>query len=365
MRPDRRRILTLLSSLPLLGLAPALARAEETPQILRIGSASTAGTYFPIAGLIATAISSPPGSRLCASGGSCGVPGLIAVAQSTEGSAYNVRAVQDGTLDTAFSQADVAWWAFRGQGPFADQPPMDKLRTITSLYPEYMHLMVRGGSGIRRIQDLKGKRISIDREGSGTQIEARLILEAFGLSEANVDLRSLSPEIAIEQIRHGEIDGFFLCAAAGTLSLVDLARSMAVSLVPIVGPEIEPLLERYPFIRSGIIDPGTYPLVPGAATIRVWAQWLVSADIEDELVEAITAALWHPNTQKILAAGHPEGRAISLETALEGLAVPLHPGAAAYYRSIGLLSEDGEGNAEGRDEPQEKPARQPKPAQDQ
>ncbi|MCH7796179.1 MAG: hypothetical protein IH900_13720, partial [Proteobacteria bacterium] len=101
-------------------LVPLLSFAQEV-RYFRIGTGSTAGTYFPIGGIIASAISKPPGSRDCAAGGSCGVPGLIAVAQSTEGSVANVMGIAGGTLESGLSQADISYWAYNGQGIFADR----------------------------------------------------------------------------------------------------------------------------------------------------------------------------------------------------------------------------------------------------
>ena len=101
-------------------------------QFFRIGTGSTGGTYFPIGAILASAISNPPGSRECERGGSCGVPGLIAVAQSTTGSVENVRAIGSGLLESALSQADVAFWAYHGRHTFAETGPIKNLRAIAN-----------------------------------------------------------------------------------------------------------------------------------------------------------------------------------------------------------------------------------------
>ena len=130
----RRRILTGLVTLPLLGIRAV--RAADDLRYFRIGTAATTGTYFQIGGMLANAISKPPGSRDCDRGGSCGVPGLIAVAQATQGSVENVQAVGAGRLESALAQSDVAHWAVNGTGLFKGKPPIKTLRVIARLAAE-------------------------------------------------------------------------------------------------------------------------------------------------------------------------------------------------------------------------------------
>lgn len=318
-------------------LLPGSLCAQQ-PLFLRIGTASTAGIYFPVGSLIASAISSPPGSRECERGGSCGVPGLIAVVQTTNGSVENVMALNEGLLETAFCQADVAYWAFHGEGPYEGSPPAQKLRAIANLYPEVIQLIVRAGSNIRSVSDLRGRRISIDAEGSGTQVDALLILEAWGLSIDDIEASFVPANIATGLLRAGEIDGFFMVAGVPTPSVESLASEMAINLVPLEGPEAEALRERYPFFVATNIPPGTYPAIFPTRSLSIGAQWITTTDLDEELVYGLTKALWHPTNRTLLDEGHPKARLIRLETALDGLGVPLHPGARRYYQEIGLAA---------------------------
>ena len=140
-----------------LGIALALAMvlgaaalAQEI-QFFRIGTGGTAGTYYPVGGLIANAISNPPGSLACDKGGSCGVPGLVAMVQSSGGSIENVEGIGEGRLELALSQADIAYWAYHGTGLFRDRGAIANLRAIANLYPESLHVVVRRGAGIASI----------------------------------------------------------------------------------------------------------------------------------------------------------------------------------------------------------------------
>lgn len=330
-----RGISLILCAFLVLGQAPG-AGAQETLSFLRIGTGSVGGTYFPIGGIIANAVSKPPGSRECVVGGSCGVPGLIAVAQSTAGSVDNVRGIASNTLDSGFVQADVAFLAYNGKIDLGESGKTNRLRSIASLFPEAVHLVVRRNSGIRSVKDLKGKRISLDREGSGTQVDALAIIDAFGLSPEDLQVESLPADDAADQLMAGNLDGFFMVAGAPAVVIESLAFQSLVDLVPITGPEIDALQESHPFFTPARIQAGIYFNVPRTETIAVNAQWLVSADLAPETVYGITRALWHPNTRKLLESGHPKGREILIENALDGLVVPLHPGARRYYSERGL-----------------------------
>ena len=335
LRPRGRWVSRLLLPVLVLGLT-GIAAAQDI-RFFRIGTGSTAGTYFPVGGLIASAISSPPGSRDCSGGGSCGVTGLVAVAQSTRGSVDNVRQIQAGTLESGFSQSDVASWAYRGEELFADGGPLTSLRAIANLYPETIHLVVRSDAGIEKVTDIRGKKISLDRPGSGTRVDALLVLAAFGIKPEDLQVEALASGAAADALREGEIDGFFFVAGTPATAVLELAEAALIDLVPIAGPEIDALLDERPFFARQTVESGIYPGILATDTISVGAQWVVSDTVPEETVYAITQSLWHPTTRALLNEGHPKGSQIVLEKALDGLGIPLHPGAERYYREAGLL----------------------------
>ncbi len=339
-RRFRRCALAALLVLPFAlaaGLAALGPAGAQDISFFRIGTGSTAGTYFPVGGIIASAISSPPGSRDCERGGSCGAAGLVAVAQSTRGSVDNVRQIQEGTLESGFSQSDIAYWAARGEELFLDGGPLKSLRAIANLYPETVHLVVRRDAGIEKVADVRGKKISVDRPGSGTRVDALLVLRAFGIEEKDIEIFSLASGAASDALREGEIDGFFFVAGTPATAVLELTEAALVRLVPITGPEVDKLLEERPFFARQTLSVGAYPGVPATETLSVGAQWIVSDRVPEEVVYEITRALWHPSTRQLLDKGHPKGSQIMLENALDGLGVPLHPGAERYYREAGLL----------------------------
>lgn len=334
MRP---LLLTLWAAL-VLSLPTAQADDSEL-RIFRIGTGGVSGTYYPIGGIIGTAISNPPGARTCERGGSCGPPGLVVIAQSANGSVANVEDIAGHSLESGFVQSDIAYWAYTGTGTFEDREPMRELRTIANLYQESIHIVARRDSGIRSIRDLVGRRVSLDEPGSGTLVDALLVLREYGIDTDDIEVEYLKSDLAIERVRNGRLDAFFIVAGYPARAVTELAQDTELVLLPIDGPEAEQLVEHYGFFTLDHIPAGVYPGVARARTISVGAQWLVNEAIDEELIYGITRTLWHRNSRKLLDNGHAKGREITLDNALSGIAVPLHPGARRFYREIGLLQE--------------------------
>jgi len=330
------RAVALVATLAItLLFAPAGACAQEL-KLVRIGTGSTGGTYFPVGGLIANAISNPPGSRDCELGGSCGVPGLIAAAVSTQGSVQNVTEVANGTLDMALTQADVAYDAYFGKGVFAGEKRLDNLRAVANLFPEAVHLVVRRDSGIESVADLKGKRVSLGEKASGTLVVAEIVLNAYGLDKNDVVAFYEKLGKASDMLAEGELDGYFMVGGYPINDVSHTAETTEIDIVSIMGKEAEKIREAHPFFSADVIPGGTYDGVGGAVTLSVGAQLVIPEKTDADLVYGITRALWHPNNRKVLDSGPPNGKQIELHKALDGVAIPLHPGAARFYEEAGL-----------------------------
>ncbi len=328
-----------LAVLSVICVAAGPVAAQQDMRFFRIGTGGTGGTYYPIGGLIAHAISNPPGSRPCEEGGSCGVPGLIAIAQSSHGSVANLTAIDSHALESGFAQSDIAFWAHTGTGIYAEHGRIDSLAAIASLYPESIHLVARPGAGIASVADLKGKRVSLDEPGSGTLVDARLILHAFGLSERDLEAEYIKPDPALVKMRDDQLDAFFIVAGYPTGSVTELCASIGCTLIPIAGPEVDALIEEYGFFASDRIPAHTYEgMVADVPTLSVTAVWVAHIDTDEELIHDLTVTLWNENTRYLLDNGHEKGRQITLESALDGISIPLHPGAERFYRETGLLS---------------------------
>lgn len=315
----------------------AVPAGAQEMRFFSIGTGGIGATYYPLGGTIANAISNPPGSRPCSKGGSCGVEGLIAMAQSSEGSVDNIQGILSGRFSSGFCQSDIAYWAYTGTGIFAGKPPKKDLRAIAALYPEDIQLIARADSGITDVRSLRGKRVSLDQKGSGSYANALKILQFYGVSESDLKVRYLKSAPAADAMIAGKLDAFFITAGYPTNAIVDLADRIKITLVPITGKEADAIIAKYPFYSKDTIPAGVYNGIGATKTLTVGAQWLTSAKQSEDLIYKITKALWNKSTRRLLDIGNPKGASVTLKTALDGIGIPLHPGAARFYREIGLL----------------------------
>ena len=356
--PKHRRGLMAVAFFAVLILQQSIATmpalAEQAPRFFRIGTAATTGTYFVIGAEIANAISKPPGARDCGHGGSCGVEGLVAVAQATQGSIENVLQMGSGQLEAALVQADIAKWAYSGKSPavkacrgaaplpvngtalLAKVGAIGSLRAIAALYPEAIHIVVRTDTKVKSLADLKGKRVAMGEPGSGTLAEARIVLEAADVSECQ--LKALYPRLseAASLLEKDNLDAFFMIGGYPVPAITEAAAMEPVRLLPVTGATRDKLLRELPVIPV-VIPGGTYPGIDAETqTVAVPALFVVSAFVTDDLAYDITKALWQDATRRLLDNGHPAGKAIRIENALKGISIPLHPGAARYYQELGI-----------------------------
>ncbi len=320
-------------------LAAAAAQAQDMI-FWRIGTGSAGGTYFPIGGVIANAISNPPGSRPCDKGGSCGVPGLVAIAQSTNASAHNVTAIEAGQMEAGLTGAATLFQAYHGVGKF-EGSKKGKLRVIANLFPEDMHLVLPKGGKLASLKDLKGKRVGIAQAGSGTQIAVMMILEDQGITRDDIEEAELNNSQSAERIADGQLDAYFYAAGTPVAAMVQLATTKGMDLYSFSDEEVKAVNKILPYYVPSKIDAGTYEGIGyDVNTVAVQGILVTSADQPDDLIYEITKAMWNDNSRKLLDNGHAKGKVIRPETALKGIAgleVPLHAGAEKFYKEAGLL----------------------------
>ena len=318
-------------------LSGHVSSSAQQGQFFRIGAAATSGTFFEIGGVIAGAISKPAGSPPCEHGGNCGVPGLVAVTQATQGSVENLRMVAAGQIESGIAQSDIVSWAYAGTGIFAAAGPLKNLRAIASLFPESLQLVVRDDSAIQTLANLRGKHISLGQPASGTFADAHVVLAAAGLTEKDMTAEYLRPGVAATNVKDGTLDGFFIIGGVPVPAIRDLAAETPIRLIPVEDDVLAKMRESSTSYRRSTIPSGTYPGISAETpSIGFDALWIVSADAADDLIYAITKALWNDATQRLLEARAPLGKQVRVEDALDGLSIPLHPGAKRFYREAGL-----------------------------
>jgi hypothetical protein len=323
----------------LLGLvAVSLAgAAADGPRFFSIGTGSSAGTYFPVGSRIAAAISRPEGSSPCDQGGACGVDNLIATAVTSLGSFDNIEGIAEGRLDSGLAQADIVAWAYDGRAVYTGRGGYPQLRAIANLYPEHVHLVARRDLNVRSIGDLRGLRVAIDRDGSGTRINALLILHAFGVEHADIQAVSAGPDASITALLDGQADAAFFVVGFPSQAVTELMDTGDFELVPIDGVAAEQLIIANRFYTADTVPAEIYGLPDDVPTLTVGAQWITHAEAPEDLIYDITASLWRAENRALIGSGHLQAQRLSLETAVEGVTIPFHPGARRFYAEKGLL----------------------------
>lgn len=321
--------LIILATIPVL-IFSCLVQPANAFTPFRIGTGGETGVYSPIGKLIASGIT------LKAKEKDSPLEGYIGVAQSSAGSVENIRDVESGLVEAGLAQADVASYAFNREKMFADGGKPSSIRAIASLYPEKFHIVVREDAGITNFTELKGKKISIDEEGSGTLAVMRILLQAYGMSENDFSPVYLKPMYTHGKMKNGEIQGFVSMAGV-PMDAVSRLLETGVVLISLDPKVIAEVTRQYPYLFAGKIEADTYGQIPEADTLEVYALLVVDEKMPDDVAYAVTEALFDHRTMELLRTGHPQGAAIRLDTALRGVSIPLHPGAERFYREKGIL----------------------------
>jgi TRAP transporter TAXI family solute receptor len=318
-----------LSGLALTAL-PGVAAAQPV-RFFRIGGGPPGGTLFTAAGWISAAISNPPGSPPCEKSGSCGVPGMIALAQSTDGGLANLRALREGTFDAAIAYADMAHDARLGKGAFASAGDFSNLRALAALAVESLHIVVRRGGPIRRIAELKGKRVAVGAEAVGPAALAELVLRLHGVSRGQYRALPLDPEAAANAFAEGGVDAMIFLARPPAGVARQVMEDHGGVLLPVSAAKAEEAIKADPFLAAVEI-PG--PAYGGAAvpTLGVAPVLLAREDLDADLVTAMSRALWL--AMKSSDRRHPLDPATFDAAQIGRRGVPLHPAAQAFRDAL-------------------------------
>jgi TRAP transporter TAXI family solute receptor len=289
-----------------------------------VATGPTTGVYYPIGGGIADVLTK-------------NVAGLNATAGATDGSMANLLLIQQGRADIALSMADAGWDAFKGQDKFKDrQVPV---RALMVLYPNRMHIVTIEGTGIVKVSDLKGKRVSTGAPNSATQIMAFRVLEAAGLNpEKDIIRERLDPGKSAEAIKDRKLDAFFWVGGLPTPAVTDLGATPGIKLKLVDHAEaLDPMLKKYgPLYVKDTIPAKTYPGQETAAQIvTVWNVLVADAKLSDQLAYDIVKTLF--DRKEDLIRVHAEARNFELKNQTDGAAViPYHPGAKKYFAEKGV-----------------------------
>jgi TRAP transporter TAXI family solute receptor len=287
-------------------------------QNLSLLTGGTGGTYYPLGGQIGKIITDNTDANI--------------TPQTSGASAENMETLRAGEAEIAFSQTDIAAYAIEGKEMFEGKP-IDNIQAIGSIYPETVQLVTTKKSGIKSVEDLKGKSVSIGAPGSGVYINAMQLLEIHGLTSDDIKAQNLSFDESTDGIQSGNIDAAFVTAGTPTGAVEALSAQNDVVIIPFADDKIQSLIEKYPYYAKDKIPSGTYGIESDVNTVAVKAMLVVTKELDENLVYEMTKALYE-NTDKIT---HAKGKFITAETALEGLGnMELHPGAAKYFEEKGI-----------------------------
>ena len=287
-------------------------------QFLNIATGGTAGTYYPLGGALAELLNQ-------------NIKGMNASAQSTGASVANVNMLKDGSVDIAFIQNDIAYYAANGKEMFKDNK-VENIRGIAALYPETVQFVTTADKGIKSIADLKGKKVAVGASGSGAEANARQILGAYGLTYDDIDVQYLSFGEAADALKDGNVDVGVVVAGFPTAAIQDLAANKSAALVNIDAEHADKLMKQYPYFTKITVPKGTYPgQEEDVSTVAVKCVIVTTDKLSDDLGEQIVKAIYeHLDRMK---AAHAVGKYITKDTALEGMSIKMNAGAEKYLKA--------------------------------
>lgn len=338
-----RKIALLIIAMLMLGLLVACGGGGDTGDagetsddggsdvvesgFISVATGGTGGTYYPLGGALANILNNSD-------------MGVEATAQATGASVENVELIHNGDAEVAFIQNDISYYAYNGIELFDESDGQEKreytdIRGLATLYPEVIQIIAADNSGIESVEDMAGKRIAVGDRGSGTEVNARQILEIHGLVYDDLGKTDyLSFKEATDQIKNGQIDAAFVTAAIPSSSVTELATTHDIHLVPVTEEKANELIEKYPYYTYLDIDTTPYGMDEEVPAVAIQAMLIVSENMSEDTAYAIVKNLFE-NLDEI-EASHARGKDITLESALDGMSIDLHPGAQKYFDEQGM-----------------------------
>jgi uncharacterized protein len=298
--------------------APVQASAQQFINVLTGG---TSGVYYPLGVALAKVYSDT-------------IPGVKTQVQATKASVENIKLIQQGRGEIGFALGDSVKAAVEGDNDAGFPAPVDTLRAIAAIYPNYIQIVAAKESGITDLAGLKGKALSVGAPASGTELNARVILGAAGITYDDLGKTEYLPFAeSVELIKNRQLDATLQSAGLGVASIRDLAASVPINFVAV--PADIPQKLGAPF-QAAEIPAGTYDgQAEAVPTIAITNMLVTSSEVDEELVYQMTKQMFEH--LPALAAAHNAAKAIDPKTAAKNLPVPLHPGAERYYKEAGLL----------------------------
>ncbi len=301
-----------------IAFAPAIAKADEFINVLTGG---TSGVYYPLG----VALGKIYGDNIA---------GARTQVQATKASVENLNLLQAGRGEIGFSLGDSVQMGWEGNKEAGFPGKLDKLRGIAAIYPNYIQIVASQDSGIKTLADLKGKSLSVGAPKSGTELNARAILKAAGMSYDDMGKTEYLPFAeSVELIKNRQLDATLQSAGMGVASIRDLATSVKINVVAVPKADVEKI--GAPYVPA-VIPAGTYEGQTADVETAAVGNFLITHEgVSEETAYQMTKLLFE--NLPALTAAHAAAKAIDVKKAIEGMPVPLHPGAERYYKEVGIL----------------------------
>lgn len=326
-RRELQWIVLVIAALTLMIGGGAMAAGKTT--FFAIATGGTGGTYYPLGGALAQAISEKG-------------EGISATAQSGNASVSNCNLIDRGDVETAFVQNNVADDAYNGRGAFEGRK-LTNLRVIAALYPETVQVVARKAANIKNLGEAKGKVIAVGDKGSGTEVDTRNILLLHKLTYDDIKPLYVNFSVAAQRLADDQGDILFITAGYPTSSIIELMTGKECNFVNLDPAAVKELCAKYPFYVPITIPANTYKgQTEPVNTVAMMALWITSSKLDNDVIYKVTKALWAKGDKgesgaDMLARIHDQGKNIKLATALKGVTIPLHPGAEKFYKEVGLI----------------------------
>ncbi len=294
---------------------------DRSKYFITVATGPTSGLYYPIGGAFSSVFQNKLGYK--------------SSAQSTGASVENINLILTGGAEMAITMSDSVAQAYEAFGAFEGKEPATDLRALMSLYPNYVQLITTENSGIKKFEDLKGKRVGVGAPNSGVELNARMMYEAHGMSYEDSQVDYLNYGEAIDQMKNNQVDAVFVTSGIPNATVMELGTVAKIVVVPIEGDGLKTLMEKYPFFVEAKIPADVYGTDADVTTATVRNIMLVSKDLPDEVVYDLTKGIFE-NIDDIKASHATAEKNISLENAHLGVGIPFHPGAVKYYEEQGI-----------------------------
>lgn len=286
-----------------------------------LGTGGTSGTYYAVGGVMSTVLN-PLMTQTS----------LDVI--STGASKANIYGITDGDCGMAILQGDVLAYAHEGTDLFDGEGADTNSLWVAGIYNETVQIIAN--TQYTSIDQLRGKTICVGDVGSGTEFNARQVLEAYGMTFDDINVVNGSFADGVESLKDGKVDAAFTVAGAPTTAIVDLAATNSFNMLSLSEEAVEFLTTNYPFLVREDLPAGTYNGIDYTVTcVAVKAVLVASADLSEDVVYDLTKTMFE--NLDVLRTGHAKFEYLSTDSALDGANVPIHPGAARYYKEIGLM----------------------------